>query len=99
MRQTLLQSKKEVLEDKIWRAYGTLRTARIISSKETMEALSLVRLGVNLEILDQLSLRTVNELFLLSQPGHLQKMEKTELDSTERDITRARFIRSLVTEE
>ncbi|MEE8143397.1 MAG: protein arginine kinase, partial [Planctomycetota bacterium] len=75
VRSALLQNKREVLEDKIWRAYGTLCSARIISSKETLEALSLVRMGVNLHILQQLTLKMVNEIFLLTQPGHLQKME------------------------
>lgn len=94
VRQTLMESKRDVLEDKIWRAFGVLRSARIISSKETMEALSLVRMGVHLRIIDELTMAMVNEIFILSQPGHLQKMEGAELKSTERDITRARFIRS-----
>ncbi|MEM7263690.1 MAG: protein arginine kinase [Planctomycetota bacterium] len=94
VRQTLLDTKRTVLEDKVWRAYGTLCTARIISSKETMEALSLVRLGINLEVLEEIDLRTVNELFVLTQPGHLQKMEGVELESLDRDVARARFIRS-----
>ncbi len=94
VRRTLLDTKRTVLEDKVWRAYGTLCTARIISSKETMEALSLVRLGINLEVLSEIDLRTVNELFVLTQPGHLQKMEGVELESIDRDIARARFIRS-----
>ena len=94
VRQTMLDTKKTVLEDKVWRAYGTLCTARIISSKETMEALSLVRLGINLAVLNEIDLSTVNELFVLTQPGHLQKMEGVELESIDRDIARARFIRS-----
>ncbi|MEE8141728.1 MAG: protein arginine kinase [Planctomycetota bacterium] len=94
VRSALLQNKREVLEDKIWRAYGTLCSARIISSKETLEALSLVRMGVNLKILVQLTLKQVNELFLLTQPGHLQKMEGAELETSDRDVARARFIRS-----
>ena len=96
VRQTLVESKRDVLEDKIWRAFGVLRSARIISSKETMEALSLVRMGVNLGVIEKLSVGNINELFILSQPGHLQKMEGTELKSMERDITRARFIREFL---
>lgn len=94
VRQTLLDSKRDVLEDKIWRAYGVLRSARIISSKETLETLSLVRLGINLNLLTDIELETVNELFVLTQPGHLQKMEGSELETGDRDIARARFIRS-----
>lgn len=94
VRQTLLEDKRDVLEDKIWRALGTLQNARIISSKETLENLSLVRMGVNLKIIPDLTEHMVNELFILTQPGHLQKMEGAELESTERDTTRARFIRT-----
>jgi protein arginine kinase len=82
------------LEDKVWRAYGMLSSARIISSKETMEALSLARLGLSVQILDRIDLKTVNELFVLTQPGHLQKMEGADLDQDERDVARAKFIRS-----
>ncbi len=95
VRKNLLDKNREVVEDKIWRAYGTLTHARIISSKETMESLSLVRLGINLGLLESVDLKCVNELFVLTQPGHLQKMEGREIDSPEkRDVARARFIRS-----
>ena len=93
VRQTLQESKQDVLQDKIWRAYGVLGSARIISSKETMESLSLVRMGVNLGTIDELTIPMINELFLRTQPGHLQKLEGVELKSMQRDITRARFIR------
>ncbi len=96
VRQTLLDSKKDVLEDKIWRAYGVLSTARIVSSKETLENLSLVRLGVHIGILNNLTAPMINELFILTQPGHLQKTEGVELESLERDIARARFIRKFL---
>lgn len=94
VRQTLLDSKRTILEDKIWRAYGTLSTARIISSKETLENLSLVRLGLNLDILPDLTQNMINDLFILTQPGHLQKLHGEELESMERDVARADFIRN-----
>jgi protein arginine kinase len=81
------------LEDKIWRAYGTLQAARSITSEETMDLLSAVRLGVNLGLLANVDISTVNELFILTQPAHLQKLEKRELEAGERDAMRADFIR------
>ena len=81
------------LEDKIWRAYGVLKSARSISSEETMDLLSAVRLGVNVGLLEDVDISTVNELFILTQPAHLQRMEKRDLDPGERDATRAEFIR------
>lgn len=93
VRQTLLENKKEVIEDKACRAFGMLQSARIVNSEETMDLLSVVRLGVNLGLVPGLKLQTINELFILTQPAHLQKMEQSELTSAERDVSRATFIR------
>ncbi|MBI4585488.1 MAG: protein arginine kinase [Planctomycetes bacterium] len=94
VRETLFDNKREVIEDKACRAYGMLKSARIINSEETMDLLSVVRMGVNLGLIPDLKVHTINELFILTQPAHLQKLERTELSSSERDITRATFIRN-----
>jgi protein arginine kinase len=75
VREQLAKSDRAALEDKVWRAYATLRSARTITSTETLEMLSAIRLGVNLELLPKpLTIETVNELFVSSQPAHLQKL-------------------------
>ncbi len=94
VRTQLVEQNREVIEDKVWRAYGTLQKARTINSEETMDLLSAVRMGVNLEIIDDVPISTVNELFILTQPAHLQKLERSELNGPERDIMRATFIRN-----
>src|SRR4030095_8415556 len=94
VRDSLLEQRREVIEDKVWRAFGMLQTARTINSEETMDLLSAVRMGVNLKIIRDVEISTVNELFILTQPAHLQKMERSELNGPERDITRATFIRN-----
>ena len=94
VRETLLENKREIIEDKVWRAYGMLQSARTINSEETMDLLSAVRMGVNLGLIPDLEMRTVNELFIFTQPAHLQRLERSELNSPERDITRAAFIRN-----
>lgn len=81
------------LEDRCWRAYGMLRHARRINSEETMDLLSAVRMGVNLAVIPDLPLRAVNDLFIMSQPAHLQKREGQELPDDARDVARAAFIR------
>ena len=93
VRDHLLDKDRLRLEDKVWRAYGTLQVARSISSEETMDLLSSVRLGVNLGLLRDVDIATVNELFILTQPAHLQKLERRTLEPTERDAMRADFIR------
>ncbi len=89
----LMEKDRLSLEDKIWRAYGVLRSARSITSEETMDLLSSVRLGVNLGLLSDVEISKVNELFILTQPAHLQRLEKRDLNPHERDATRAEFIR------
>ncbi|MGH9363091.1 MAG: ATP--guanido phosphotransferase, partial [Thermoanaerobaculia bacterium] len=94
VRENLLENKREYIEDKVWRAYGMLQYARTINSEETMDLLSVVRMGVNLGIIPDLEMRGVNELFIFTQPAHLQRLERSELNSPERDIMRATFIRN-----
>jgi len=92
-RQALLSQNREVLEDRIWRATGTLRSAYIISSQETIELLSMVRLGVDLGIVKDIDRSLLNELFIIIQPAHLQKIEGKKINAPERDAKRAKLIR------
>lgn len=94
VRQALMSDNRSTVEDRVWRAYGMLRNARIISSDETMDLLSSVRMGVNMGIIGDVSIDTINELFIQSQPAHLQKREGREIATAERDATRAQLIRS-----
>ena len=92
-RTKLMTDSRSTLEDRVWRAYGMLRTARTITSEETMHLLSSVRMGVNLGLLADVSIKTVNELFILTQPAHLQVLRGAELDSAARNVARAEYIR------
>ena len=74
-RRSLMKQNREMLQDKIWRSNGILRSAHIINTKEMMGLLSMVRLGVDMGIIADLDRRAVNELFILTQPAHLQKIE------------------------
>ena len=92
-RKKLLDDEPRKLEDKVWRAYGILKYARRITTDEATEMLSSLRLGINLNIVTGIPLKAVNELFILAQPGHLQKVEHKILEPEQRDIVRADFIR------
>ena len=92
-RQALMADDRKKVEDRVWRSLGTLHTARVITSEETMERLSDLRLGVNLGVVKDVPIRVVNELFIRSQPGHLQKLSHRSLDAGERDIARADLLR------
>jgi protein arginine kinase len=93
-RDKLLSDNRAELEDRVWRAYGMLSSARTISSEETMHLLSSVRLGVNLGLIADTPIGTVNELFILALPAHLQVTQGSELDAAARNVTRADFIRT-----
>ncbi len=92
-RDFLVRESHENLHDKVSRAYGILRTAQTISSEETMHLLSSVRMGVNLGLIDDLQIPLLNELFIHTQPAHLQKLRGVELDTADRNIERARYLR------
>ncbi len=90
----LVQKKQAKFEDQIWRALGTLKSARIISSSEATQLLSLVQLGANTGLVKtSLTRSDLNLLFLLIQPAHLQKASGAGLSAGERDEARARLIR------
>ncbi len=93
-RQALLNERRQHLHDQVSRAYGVLKTAQTISSEETMHLLSSVRMGINLGLIDDLAIATVNELFIQTQPSHLQKIQGTELGVEERNVARASYLRS-----
>ena len=93
-RKTLLEKKTHALDDKIQRAIGVLRSAYLISSQEALFLLSNVRLGINLGRIKDINLATVNELFMLTQPAHLQLRAGKMLDPDQRDTLRAEIIRN-----
>ena len=92
-RKVLLNQSRDALEDRIWRAYGTLKSAHLITSNETVGLLSLVRLGVDLGLIPGVERGALNRLFIQTQPAHLQKLEGRPLSAPERDSRRAKLLR------
>jgi protein arginine kinase len=92
-RQNLLEKKPKVVFNHIGRAYGVLANAHSISSKEAMNLLSLMRLGVDMGLFPGAERSLVDELFLTTQPAHLQKQFSDKLTAEERDLIRADMVR------
>lgn len=92
-RATLLEKKPKMVYNHIGRAYGILANAHSISSKETMNLLSLMRLGVDVALFPEVNRSLVDELFILTQPAHLQKQHSEKLSAEERDLLRADMVR------
>ena len=92
-RESLMNKNAEMVKDRIWRAYGTLKSAYIITSNESIELLSAVRLGVDLGIIKGIDRLFLNDLLITTQPAHLQKVEGKVLNAAERDVKRATLIK------
>ena len=58
-----------------------------------MHLLSSVRMGINLGLISDLEIPTINKLFVHTQPAHLQKLSGVELDASDRNIERATYLR------
>ncbi|MBI5711057.1 MAG: protein arginine kinase, partial [Candidatus Eisenbacteria bacterium] len=96
-RERLLRDARVQIEDKVWRAYGTLRYCRTIHSREVINLCSAVRLGVALGMPALCPLHVVNELLVLTQPAHLQRSHGGELTPAERNVYRAQLVRERLT--
>ncbi|HUU90567.1 MAG TPA: protein arginine kinase [Phycisphaerae bacterium] len=92
-RGALVGDSPTAIDDRVLRSWAILTHARIISSEETLALLSAVRLGIHLKRLNGVDIGTVNELFLMTRRGHIQKIRGAELGESERDVARADYIR------
>ena len=92
-RGSLLEKKPKTVYNHIGRAYGILANAHSISSKETMNLLSLMRLGIDMGLFPGVDRCLVDELFILTQPAHLQKQHSEKLSAEDRDLLRADMVR------
>ena len=92
-RGSLLEKKPKVVFNHIGRAYGILANAHSISSKESMNLLSLMRLGVDLGMFPGTDRSLIDELFIVTQPAHLQKQFSEKLAAESRDLLRADMLR------
>lgn len=95
-RQALLQQAREQLEDRVWRAFGILANARLMSGSEAFSLLSDLRLGIDLRIITELPSETFNELIVITGKAYLQYLATQESNSDASDAQRARLIRSRI---
>jgi protein arginine kinase len=92
-REFLVRETEQNVHDQVSRAFGILRTAQTISAEETMQLLSRVRMGVLLGLIGDVNIADINSLLVRTQPAHLQKLRGVELDTRDRNIERARYLR------
>jgi protein arginine kinase len=92
-RATLFEDRRAMLDDKVGRAYAILRHGHIISTKEALELLSMLRAGVDLGYFPDEVRGIIDVLFMEIQPAHLQMRADSKLGVEERDIMRAEIMR------
>ena len=98
-RRVLWRDAGYIIEDKLWRAYGTLRFARSLTFDEAMNYLSGVRLAVGLKLITGLSVYTLNKLLIFCQSAHLAYAEGRALTESEASVARARYVRQALEAE
>lgn len=97
-REAMLKSARVQVEDKVWRAYGTLRYCRSITSQEVLSLASAVRFGLAMGLDGLSDTRTLNEIMVYAQPGHVQQLAGRELAAPERNVLRAEYVRNRLAE-
>ena len=87
----------ERLRDRIMRSEGILRYAHMLSSTELCEHFANIRLGIALGFITDISYVTLGNLFIEAMPATLTlTSEEAPKTDTERDVARAKYIRSLI---
>lgn len=95
LRDHLRRTAPHKLRNAVGRAYGTLRYAEILRSDEAAELLSLLLMGIDLQVFDDVDRSCISELLIDIQPAHLQlRSMRQELTPEDRDILRAELVRT-----
>jgi protein arginine kinase len=92
-RATLLEKRPFTVADQVGRAFGVLSYCYAISSKEALNLLSVLRLGIELGAMPRSCRSIVDDLMIFSQPAHLQMSRDKKLSAEDRDALRADLLR------
>ena len=96
IRNNLLGKRKNEMEDRVFRSMGLLKFSRRMSSREAMEHLSNIRLGMEMGIINDMKFEDITKLMIQTQPGNIQKNIDKELNREERNIIRANLLREMI---
>lgn len=89
----ILSEDKLNLEDKVMRALGVLKYARIIDTREAEKNISIVRLGIEQNIITDIDINKLQKVSVNIYPNMLKLELKQDMDEKKRDEERARYIR------
>jgi len=89
LRQRAMEESGFAVEDRVGRALGIARGARLLDFEEGLGVLSSIRLGVALDLLEGIRLATVNALLLDSQQAHIEMQTGKGADELALSMERA----------
>lgn len=95
-RQFLMREIQTVLADRVFRAYGILKNARVITAEEALSLLSDIKLGIDLKIIEDIDATIFQKMMISMQPAYIQCSNNQEMSPIERDVYRAEIIRGLL---
>ncbi len=91
----ILKNRIEV-KDEIFRSYGILKNAMIMSKKEAFELISNIRLGINMGLINDISLQDVDSLIENIGKNTLRKKFKEDFPREQENIKRAEYIKNSI---
>lgn len=94
LRQAMTERDRAGMCDMVWRAFGTIKYAQLMTAKEFMTLASQIRLGISMGVITHISQERMNDLTVQIQPAHLQKYAQKTLSPSERDVLRATYLRN-----
>ncbi len=89
----ILLNESITFEDSIYRAYGILKYARVISLDESLNLLSKLRVGISMGIINDISLEKIQKLMIDIEPYTLKLVLKDEFINDKEDVKRGEYIR------
>lgn len=92
----LLNNNRISIENEVYRAYGILKNARIIDTQEAMKLLSVVKMGIEMGILEGMNNKYIEYLMTKIQANNMQMMLNEGFTKKERDFKRAEILRDEV---
>lgn len=92
-RTAMLEEMRPHVEDRVWRAWGVLTCARVLNSREALQLISDLKLGIDLGLISSVSPGVVNSIMYTIRPAYLQLLAGEELGPEDRDVRRATLVR------
>ncbi len=98
-RNTMIEEGRLTLEDRVNRALGSARGARLLELGEALDILSSLRLGHATGYLEGFTCRKLNELLIEAQPAHLELRQGSQegCDELTLSVARANLYRTQLT--